>query len=66
MRNLTILNTQDDADQWATHFDLDPEEEKILAAWIWENKPHNCCCFRDHPVSDINDADFYNIFEGER
>jgi len=59
------LITYKDAQQWASSFGIESDAgiEK-LAEWIWANKVGYRDSFSKHPVSQLNDVDFWNIVEG--
>lgn len=55
------LNSKQDAVCWAAQYDLPMDQEKLLANWIWANKPEIGCSIAEHPLSTINDEDFWDI-----
>ena len=66
MTDYMQLNSLTDARTWAQNMnggDMNDTDEEKLAQWIWENKPEIGVSYKDHPICNLEHAEFYEIFE---
>ena len=56
-----VLKTKTDAEQWASDFELDDYQTKMLAKWLWAEKPFIGCSWNEHPISNLSVDDLWDI-----